>query len=154
MSVLIPSARDTVTCGGRVFTNMNSLIILHGFINTAGRHTSLRTANGTASRQTTTGKTMTIYAARLLRYSAGAQINAVLSYGDNDVGTDSAAAPTNVVYMMNTSSYKPLTASAGTAFANVHDGAIAVAFQVPSTKYPAFGADTDNTNIVAYGYEV
>jgi hypothetical protein len=93
---------DTITVGGRVFTDLTNMIILHGrHVGTNG--CTLRKDSGSAGYQVTTGKTMTVYATRSWCINA-ANDTPTLAQSDNDVGVNSATALTNAVQQAGSSS--------------------------------------------------
>jgi hypothetical protein len=155
MAVLIPSARSHLQIAGRVFTDLTNLIVVYGGVNTLLRFTGMRVPNGTAARQTTSGKTFTIYAVDPVSGGGGNFIYYLLLYGDTDVGLDSSSAPTNAVYLAADSG-NGIVASLATSASG---GSISKSggnphFSIPSQKYPTIKASVANAGIYAYGYEV
>lgn len=147
---------DTITVGGRVFTNLTSLIILYGWADGTGtsNRCTLRTANGSAGYQVTTGKTLTIRAVRF--QTTGASNTAGVSpgnlaYADNDVGVATSTAFTNSVNMIGNTSFIQW-GRASLYYGSDGDGA-AIDFQVPALKYPAYVASNQICAIICYGYE-
>lgn len=102
----------TLEIGGRVFTDLTTLIRLSGFTNTNDNCT-LRKSNGSAGYQVTGGTTLTIKAVKQTTRSAlaGARLSILLAQSDNDAGVDSATALTNPVYEIGSGTYFPYVAS-------------------------------------------
>lgn len=149
-SIMVPS----LTVGGRTFTDLSNLIYLHGRVATAARWATFRTENASAGRQTTSGKTLTIYACNIYSETASTTTGMVLLYGDTDVGMDAAAAPTNPVYLAGDSSLLAGGVLYGAATTGVmNHSESAVAFQVPSLKYPAMKYDSTAAQGTCYAYE-
>lgn len=146
----------TLTVANRVFTDLTTLIILHGPVSTAGRWSGMRISNGTAARQTTSAKTLTMYALALVSAAATGNAVANVLYGDTDVGLNAAAAPTNPVYMAGTSTTTdyPLQGAAAASGAYLQKAEIACAFQVPASKYPTVQVASSNGVVNAFCYEV
>lgn len=141
----------TATVGGRVYTDLDNLIYLVTGVSTGGRYATFRTHNGSAGYQVTTGKTLTISSVVNLSDTSTAYYS-LLCYGDNDVGLDSAAAPTTVVRLGG------LAAGARAHLTSVGSGNISIPalplkFQVPATKYPAIYSSNADSIMYAYGYE-
>lgn len=143
--------------GGRVYTDLTSLIIL-GADATAGRWGTMRLCSGTAGYQVTTGKTLTISSvAANSPAGGGSSVYGTILYGNTDVGFQSASAPTSPVYMFGSSTVFPILgafAASGASVSNYKDTAININFAVPATKYPALeNSGGAEIFMIAYGYE-
>lgn len=136
----------TLTIGGRVFTDLTNLIELVGIAgNTNG--TTLRKPNATSGYTVTAGKTLTIYAVRVVVSSASAGVEIGLGYADNDVGQNTATSFTNPVSLGGVGNLMTLS--------TVGIFELAPFFQAPSTKFPYVqGLSGSGRFLVeAYGYE-
>lgn len=143
---------DTITVGGRVFTDLTTLIYLEAYTATTARYTTYRKNNTSAGYQVTTGKTLSIYAIRVMTDSAaGSSAGSVLSYGDTDVGLNSAAAPTNVVYQFGDSTARIFLTTTGQTSGVFYESP--TLFTVPATKYAAQLAVGNDCLALAFGYE-
>lgn len=142
---------DTVTVGGRSFTDVPNLIILSMYIGGSGNFTTGRKANGTAGYQVTAGKTYTIGAIRgyLMLASAGTTIQSGIGYADNDIGLDQNTTPTNPVY-----AYGASTAAVFAPYFSQLTLELPVLFGIPQNKY-VFTLNSDGTKQQWYtfGYE-
>lgn len=140
----------SLTIGGRVFTDLTNLIILHGAVAAGQANCSLRKANGVAGYAVTAGKTLTIYACKG-RSNTAANTKIILLYSDNDMGVDTATAPTNPVYIMGSTANYGLTYSGGASVDQ--EQAHEINFQVPATKIPGVIMVSSVSYFRAYGYE-
>lgn len=157
MSVLIPSTRPTLQVGGRVFTDLTNLIVL-GTRADGGQFGTFRDLNTNAGYQVTTGKTLTIHAARMIPRDGGITTHGNIFYGGNDVGLNSASAPTTPVYPIGDSSFIVLKALLGTTGVPSDrtleaSNALNWDFQVPQSMYPQFTVTGSSALCIAYGYE-
>lgn len=152
----------TITVGGRVFTDLTTIIILQAYMNSsaATRYSTFRRTS--SGYQVTTAKTLKLHAAKW----SGIGTNSggfTMGYGDNDVGFSSASAPTNETFpfygsatnsvMLNgrdTTSREPVWDEM--AFDPNNPNGFA------ATKYPFLlnQNSTTNSNVVCqiFGYEV
>lgn len=155
MNIVVPSAIPTLTVGGRVFTDLQNLIILSGHANNT-RNGTLRKPNGSAGYQITAGKTYQIHAAKFWS-SVLSTVNAsvFLAQGDTDLGLDSASAITNPVYPFGQS-----TTTTG-IFTTTNNTGIVVSeqdfrFNVAAGKYVniANSGGGQLMSLMTYGYEV
>lgn len=143
---------ESLSIGGRVFTDLTNLIVLRAqSVGTAGHYNTFRKLNGTAGYQVTAGKTLTILAIKWNNLVASAGAGSTLLYGTNDVGLDSASAPTGATFQFGTSS--------GTAVVEIDSNATSIHeadcnFQVPAADYPAmYSLGTGQQIVTIYGYE-
>jgi hypothetical protein len=142
---LVPGVRPVLEIGGRLFTNLTTLKIIHGWTN-ANNYTTLRACNATAGYQVTVSKSLYVYAMRITVLTAGASTGFYALYGDTDVGLNSVAAPTTPVYSGgSTSQYIGSGAAVGTSEVNSD-------FFIAAQKYPCFHADVSSVAFF-YGYE-
>jgi len=144
---------DFMYIGGRLFTNLSSLIILHGRIqNTVATTCTLRTANG-SSGYTPSGSNK--FRARAIRMSiAGVSSGAscTLMYSNNDVGFAGTTAYVSPVYYCGTTNAEYAQCPGSPAqgyYETVTD------FLVPNGKYPGlYDNGAANQWIVQiFGYE-
>ena len=157
-AVTLPPAIPTLMVGGRVFTDLENLKVLSAYCDcSAGtRYSTLRLYTGSAGYQVPVGKTFRVLATAvipLLGVAASRFVNP--SYGDNDVGFTSAAAPTNNAFPAGSQSASQLVPAnvSGTAA----DPRIETPFRfdVPAGKYiAASGTLGIEFTIYVYGYEV
>ncbi len=144
----------TLSVGGRVFTDLTTLIVLAGGNLTINRYSTLRKPNGTAGYQVTVGKTLRIDACRIWTTSTGGLCNVGLLYGDTDVGLDSASAPTTAVsYGGSSSVYVGFQGTAASGVESQAPAEITPFFSVVAQKYAAMLSDRAATNMTAFGYE-
>ncbi len=141
---------ETLTIGGRVFTDMTNLITLVAGLAAGSSHCSFRKPNGTAGYAVTGGKTLTLSAVQI-------QINAAdltrLLYSDNDVSPAAATAWTNAVYQGGNNSQSSYIVTGVTPTGTIIS--VNTNFQVLAGKYA--GVENGGTAVhtfYAYGYEV
>lgn len=141
----------SLTVGGRVFTDLTNLIILSASTGGSANNVStLRKFGASSGYQVTTGKTLTIYAIKVISQSStGEALN--FGYGDTDVGIRAGTTnPTNAVFAIGDSSN--MLISGLSQVGGVTELAINLA--VPSLKYVfAKAGDTGVSGFLAYGYE-
>lgn len=144
----LPAAIPTLSVGGRVFTDLANLKVLYGKLTGTGvRYTTLKDALTGASYQVPAGKSFRIYAvsANVIAAAAGAAVE--VGYGDTDVGSNAAAAPTNS------------TANGGNDVIQINaTGHVErhARGSLAAQKYPYIAgstAGTANVNIYVFGYE-
>jgi len=153
MAVLIPGAKESITVGGRVFTDLPNLILLQGFANTAGNITTPRAGGATAGYVVPSAKTLKIQAVRLVS-STNTISRAYLLYGDTDVGMDSGSLPTTPIYLAGGGiSIHSLVAGAANAVGLSGPGynEIACDWRIPTGKYPAVGISGGGV-VYLFGY--
>ena len=143
-----------LTIAGRTFTNLTNLIILTGPTENAvsSSRTTLRKPSESAGYQVTTGKTLIIYAVRLI--STAGSFSPYFAYTDNDVGIAGNTAFTSPVYLAGLSpSSDPFFFATSNAAGSTLE--LALDFKVPSQKY--FSIDSNSStvsgSVTAYGYE-
>ncbi len=146
---------DTLTVGGRVFTDLVNIIVLGGYI-TTNTNSCLRKSNGAAGYAVTSGKTLTISA---VRAQSGVTLSATegvsgfsLAQADVDVGLDSASALTNPVYDRGTASFRTAYLFSAAGQNNVVDVG-GISLPVLATKYLAVNGSSTAMSIMAFGYE-
>lgn len=141
----------TLTVGGRVFTDLTTLIILAGYQGSNAR-TTLRVPGASSGYPVTTGKTLTVHAARFsCSNTPGTQgYITQLVQSDNDLGYDSNTSYTNPKYY---------TAIANILFNGINNlpppdkyEIAGLGFTVAATKYLS-ATLTASTTVWAYGYE-
>lgn len=138
----------TLTVGGRVFTDLSTLITVVGsIVQATGTNSTCRAPVATAGYQVTTGKTYTIWAASYVSHVVGVF---QLLYTDNDTGTPGATAFTNPKYY-NSDSANPIFITA----ASVSTVSREVFFAVPALKYVSLLTGTGSMvgSCWFYGYE-
>ena len=94
----------SITIAGRVFTDLDNLIILGGSTGSSGDDTcTFREPNGTAGYQVPVGKKLVVKAMKcsVLSVTAAVQFSGALVYADADVGLNSTTSLTNPVYNFN-----------------------------------------------------
>lgn len=150
---------DTLTVGGRVFTDLANLKTL-----VAQEGASATTVNCTFREVGTNtgyvvpgGKTFKLFAISIINVTANLSDSASafdLIYADNDVGFGTNTAFTNRVYMGGASGLVRF-ASRGLLGTSLE---VSVNFNIPAGKYPAiesiFQATGQEKMVIAYGYEV
>lgn len=142
----------TLTVGGRVFTDLTTLKVLHASVSTDTRASTFRAEGATAGYPVTTAKTLTIAAINIYNIS-GNNGKWRFGYADNDVGFDSATALTNPIHMAaSTDTGFNVPGNSATTWAN--NGYVNPLFPIPATKYFFVVLSTTSTSqVVAYGYE-
>lgn len=152
--VTVVSTIETVTVGGRVFSDLSGLIVAGVYLNGgAVQYGTFRKNNTTSGYQVTSGKTYQIGA--LTWFSSAAGHGFGLGYGDNDRGLDGdTTPPTNAVWQFGAAGGGDGTIfyMCGTAY-TLHSQA--TKFNVPSQKYPAATSTSAiNGGVQVFGYEV
>ena len=87
----------SITVGGRVFTDLQNLIILKAYVTAAGQKATFRLPSGSAGYPVTAGKTLKVLALRAFASNTGSN-SFIISQTDNDTGWASSTAATNPVY--------------------------------------------------------
>lgn len=140
---------DTITVGGRVFTNLSTLITLLAHGTAANMHFTARKPF-VASGYAPSGVQFNICA---VKYTTNTnQSEPLLAYGDNDVGQNSSSAMTNAVYVLTTGGQMGIMSSnvaGGPAAEIAYTGVL-----VPSGKYVGGNNGSGQAVWVIYGYEV
>lgn len=144
----------TLTVGGRVFTDLTTLIILGGYALSNNSFASLRKPNGSAAYSITTAKTYTIYAAKLIGYTLGGTGYINVLYGDTDAGMDAASAPTNAVYCNGDAATRYAGVGASSTGTGYFLDGSHTPFAVPAGKYVASKFLNGGGTAFVYGYEV
>jgi len=133
----------TITIGGRVFVDLDNLIILYYYVPTAGNFTTGRAA-GTSSGYQVSG-TLTTLSVTAVPNSPTSALQGIILYGDNDVGLNTSA-PTNPKYIDSNFGLKVVIASGTTT------NSVPFSFATPNTKYPAMSAANDGGSFMSYSY--
>jgi hypothetical protein len=129
----------TLTVANRVFTDLGSdFVMLYGAFegNSTGAHSTPRLANASSGYQVASGKTLTIYAAKLI-LNSGTDANGLsIAYADNDLGIlASNNSPTNPVYLAGFNQTGAATCFITFQYAQLLNE-VPLNFAVPATKYP------------------
>lgn len=150
--IIYAPAVPILQVGGRVFTDLTRLIILHGYTGGgATPYTSFRKPSGSAG-YAPSGVTFNVLAAQLYTATTAAASNPKLFYTDNDLGISSATAPTNQVYMTGSSTAAQLGAGSWTA-GTIYQ--FALNFVIPASKFVGLhNGGTFDGNLTLFGYEV
>lgn len=115
---------DTLTVGGRVFTDLTNLLVLMGYTD-SNTKASLRAAIGSSGWAVTGGKTLTIYAIRtrvnVALSATGNIFNTILLSTSVDLGMDGAGVLTGAAYMAGSSTLSAAIVSNGTSGANTYE---------------------------------
>lgn len=148
---------DTLTVGGRVFSNLSSLIQLYGCVLSAtNRYTSFRKPN-TTSGYAPSGVTFRVCAITAQSYITNTQNAASIYYADNDSGIASTTAPVNPVYVGGSAGNSGLISELLAATTTVGDETIYILdFVIPSGKFLGVDNNAQANQVVykVYGYEV
>jgi len=157
-NLILPPAVPTLTIAGRVFTDLQNLIVIRGHFNGVGAaytgfaKTTGIVAPGTGGYVVPASKTFQVHAMSLLILTAAAgTYSPAIGYGDTDIAGSAAAAPANAKYSSNAS-------ASGSNLSPTPAGKLEVDFRfdIPTGKY-AF-AYMNNQALVGpiflYGYEV
>lgn len=156
MNIIVPNAIPTLTIGGRVFTDLQNLIILYCFCGPQGStlNGTFRKAGASSGYTPSGSKTFKLSAIKYsIQATAAAATGSVLiGYADADVGLASAAGLTNGVFIAGGGS----PSNIGVGMAVMKETYEAVCdFVVPNTKYLcAQAAAASAIATVAFGYEV
>lgn len=142
----------TLTVGGRVFVDLVNLLILGASCDSSNivQYGTFRKPNS-SSGYTPSGITTFVFSAVHFQSGVSGTTNFVtVGYGDNDVGSNSATAPTTATVIFGAGSLALV--NAGTV------KEVAISFTVPNTKYPYMTKTSINSGdevyALAYGYEV
>lgn len=141
MGFIAQGQADSLTIGGRVFTDLDNLVILHG-LTTANGFATCRRGADSAGYQIPTGKKLKIFAATFNSRTA-ASASPAFGYGNTDVGSNSAAAPTTPVY--NAGDFGQVAAAAAGNVVSYN-----YFFEVPAGKYVFFAGAQLSTTLFGY----
>ncbi len=108
---LIASIRPSITIGGRVFTDLDNLLILSAVVIANTYATAKPNTFTSTGYSVPTLTTFDTKAFEVISWDGASNGAAIPGYGDNDVGENSGSEPTNPVYV--NSSTAPLAASNG-----------------------------------------
>lgn len=133
------------SCNGSV----SNVIYLGGYATASAHYATLRKPNSSSGYQTTSGKTLHIFAACVTSQST-TQMQFGLCYGTSDIGMDSASAPSGVSNNFGTASFN-FIASPNSVPATV----VQTDFQTPASDYTCAEdlQGTGNMYISAWGCE-
>lgn len=141
----------SLTVGGRVFTDLTNLIIIH--CGTAGSNTysTGRRPNATSGYQVPASRTLRVAAMKIAYLSStGSGTNIGLGYADNDAGLDVAVGSlTNPVHCAGSTAVPVMGAGRETGYFAA-DKETALDFTVPTGKYVFSRGNT--VAMTLYGY--
>ena len=148
MGAVSGGGRETLTVGGRVFYDLENLIIISAYASGTSRYSTMANKNSSSGYQVPTGKKLVIYA--LKHYNSVVLSWFDFGYADNDVGFYTSTVPTNVVSFLNRGNFAiEQYSDEGSA------GEVSCHFEIPVDKYPCQKGNNSNTiNLYAYGYLV
>lgn len=143
--------QSTLTVGKRVFTDLQNLITLLGYVGT-NQYTTFRKVNASSGYQVPGGKSFQCAAIRANVFVAGGATYVYgPSYGDNDVGLGSATPPTGIVVPGGGSAQTDRLFE--TSQLGIQESS--VDFLIPATKYPfAVSNGAIIVTFTLWGYEV
>lgn len=149
---------DTLTVGGRVFTDLTNLITLHAISN-AQIYCGMRKPDGSAAYAVTTAKTLTIHALRhkaeVLTVTGTTALLWYLAYGNATIGWDTASAPASPVYECDGSSSNKMHRTA--MVSNSYDATQydISGFTIPASKnvFIEQASAGSRMRVTAFGYE-
>ena len=154
----MPPAIPTLTVGGRVFTDLENLKVLSAYCDcSAGtRYSTLRLHSASAGYQVPVGRTFKVFAiAAVPLLGVAASRYVYPSYGDNDVGLTSAAAPTNQVFPYGSQASAVILPSNASPTAANPRLEMSIRQDIPAGKYPAIlGTAGLEFTVYVFGYEV
>lgn len=141
---------DTLTIGGRVYTDLTNLIILHGAVSISGNPTTFRKANGTAGYQAVNTLTISSVVFHCVTASAGVVGN--LGYTDTDYGINNGGGVTGAFkYIADSATLPQIPFDSTTGNTTITSN---INFTVATTKYLFFVPGSSiNTIVLAYGYD-
>ena len=155
-SIILPSTIPSIVVGGRVFTDLDNLIILNAsVIGTTNTNSTPRLSTGSAGYQVTTGKTLKIWAWKMDVTWVTVVSTQVLriGYQDNDVGMATSTGFTNRVFDANGGGIT--LGSMATLTQPFQEGLCSLS--IPAGKYMGIEALTTNIGnctVRFFGYEV
>lgn len=144
---------DTITVGGRVFTNLSGLIQLYGFtIDATNRYTSVRKPSS-SSGYAPSGVIFQVSAVRIVNFNTNTQNGLAIFYSNNDLGVSSTTVPSSPVYIGGDSTLSEIVATTTTQGSET---IFLTDFRVPSGKFLGFDNNAQNNDMhfQVYGYEV
>jgi len=126
----------SLTIGGRVFTDLKNLIVLHTGLATTNTYSTARLPNGTSGYQVPASKTLRILAVKCsIVKTVDSGTNIGLGYSDNDAGIDVAVGLlTNPVHCGGAITVPVLASGKETAY-SVANVEAPLNFTVPTGKY-------------------
>lgn len=142
---------DTLTVGGRVFTNISGLLQLYAnIVASTGTNSTFRKPGAASGYQVPASKTFTVAAVRVINNSVAGLIATTLLYGDADVGMAGTTAFTNATYIAGASAASQFFGGSNAAVNFVQE--TSTNFAVPTTKYPSI-TSTSACEVQIFGYE-
>lgn len=147
---------DTLTVGGRTFTDLANLIVLYGACGSNGG-SGLFKPNAASAYQVTAGKTLQLWAMRVHQNEAntnGGDHSLNFAYCDNAIAINASTSPTNPVYMYGASTdglgYGQQVTNPNFLYE------VGFRFDIIATKYGyvTSGVASPNFLITVFGYEV
>lgn len=142
---------NTLTVGGRVFTDFTNLIVLYASFGGATPYSTARLMTGSGGTGYTPSGSNKFRVLAVQAFANGGAAGAVgIGYGNTDIGFASAAASTTPVYPGGGSSAQCLfMASSATVQAEA-----SMNFLVPNGKYlQLLGDGVSYASCIIYGYE-
>ncbi len=148
---------DYIQLGERRITDIDNLIVLHGYCSTTGKRTTLR-KTGASSGYVVPGATTFRIVGITVQCAIAGATDLRICYADNDVAVDTATAFTNPVYPGGDILLAKVARQTGAANVNlfIDPKSFSFNFDVPTGKYPAvFDVSGGAEPIVrVYGYEI
>lgn len=145
-----PSVRETLQIAGRNFVDLDNLIVLSVYCsNAANAYSTFRKGVTAAGYQVTAGKTLTLWAAKIVNSIVVAGQTISLGYADTDAGLSNTVSPTNPIWSGSTPSTSAIYVTAVVEVKEVDFN-----FQIPATKYPVIFAPAGTAvQMQVFGYE-
>jgi hypothetical protein len=140
----------SLTVGGRVFTDLQNLIIIRSHTAIAANYATPRRSGASAGYTPSGANKFRIVAVRLILNNSTS--DTYLSYADNDSGVNTATTPTNEVFWGGNQQLAPLSSSFGVTAEPKFEYEIAHNLLIPNGKYIQTFASCDATFEI-YGYE-
>ncbi len=142
----------TITVGDRVFTDLDNLVQVSGFVNQSGgsAFSIFRKANSSAAYAPPTGKSFLIQAYKFVYESNGSGGSVLLGYNNSDFGILAGGPAVSPVYYSGSNIFGPITSLGSIEYASSISP-----FSVPAGKFPFVQSlATIVGMIMLYGYEV
>jgi len=150
---------DSLTIGGRTFTDLTNLISLVGNV-TSGAFTTLRKLDATSGYTPSGSNKFKVHAIKMFLVNASAASNSSLNlgYGDTDSGVGGGA-PTTPKYVGNDATNAhifpiPWVGTANGPIQDTFELAYGQPFTIPNTKFPFVTGNAVQAQVIIYGYEV
>lgn len=152
-------AVDSLTIGGRTFTDLTNLISLVGDVQ-SGAYTTFRQLDGTSGYTPSGSNKFKVHAIKIFLVNSGEAANSTINfgYGNNDVGVGGGA-PTSPKYVGNDSTNGhifpvPWQGTANGPVDNNFELAYGQPFTIPNGKFPFATGNAVQAQVLVYGYEV